>query len=55
VVYPFPGAYTSGKWRRTDVPCVANVGKDNGVMPLNWAFGAAPQLYLVRAHDQAAS
>ena len=47
VVYPFPGRYTSGKWHRADVPCVANIGKDNGVMPLNWAFGAKPQLWLV--------
>lgn len=47
VIYPHPGRYTSGKWQRADVPFVANVGKDNGVMPLNWAFGAAPRLWLV--------
>ena len=47
VIYPFPGLYTSGKWGRADVPCVANIGKDVGVMPLNWAFGALPRLWLV--------
>lgn len=52
LVYPFPGMYTSGKWKRSDLPCVANVGKENGVMPLNWAFGATPQIYLVKDYDQ---
>jgi len=47
VVYPFPARFTSGKWMRWDIPCVANVGKENGVMPLNWAFGAKPRLWLV--------
>jgi len=47
LLYPFPGLYTSGKWKRGDLPCVANIGKDNGVMPLNWAFGAKPRLWLV--------
>ena len=52
VLYPFPGRYTSGKWGRADIPCVANVGKDNGVMPLNWAFGTKPRLWLVADADE---
>lgn len=54
LVYPFPGLYASGKWKRWDVPCVANVGgfdssgeSMNGVRPINWAFGAKPRLWLV--------
>ena len=47
LVYPFPGRYTSGKWKRADVPCVANIGKENGIMPLNWAFGGTPRLWLL--------
>lgn len=46
VVYPFPAAYFSGKWSRS-VPCVANIGKENGVMPVNWAFGAMPIFYKI--------
>jgi hypothetical protein len=52
VVYPFPARFTSGKWMRWDIPCVANVGKENGVMPLNWAFGAKPRLWLVPENKQ---
>ena len=47
LVYPFPAKFASGKWGRTDIPCVANIGKENGVMPLNWAFGAKPLLFLL--------
>ena len=54
LVYPSPGQYTSGKWQRGDVPFVANIGgfdsageSMNGVRPLNWCFGAKPQLWLV--------
>ena len=47
VVYPTKFMAASGKWGRTDIPFVANVGKENGVMPLNWAFGARPRLWLV--------
>lgn len=46
VVYPFPAMYFSGKWNRS-VPCVANIGKDNGVMPCNYSFGALPKFYKV--------
>ena len=55
VVYPFPGRYTSGKWGRADIPCVANVGAQNGVMPLNWAFGTKPRLWLVADADKEAA
>lgn len=47
VVYPVAYMAASAKWSRSDIPIVANVGKDNGVMPLNWAFGARPRLWLV--------
>lgn len=47
VVYPSPATAISGKWGRSDIPFVANIGKDNAVLPLNWAFGAAPRLWLV--------
>ena len=47
VVYPAQYMAFSAKWGRGDIPFVANVGKDNGVMPLNWAFGARPRLWLV--------
>ena len=47
VVYPVAYMAASAKWGRSDIPIVANVGKDNGVMPLNWAFGARPRLWLV--------
>ena len=47
MVYPFPSLYTSGKWGRADVPCVANIGKDIGVMPANWVFGAIPRFWRV--------
>ena len=45
LVYPFPAPQTSGKWFRTDLPCVANVGKDVGVMPVNYAFGTVPRFW----------
>jgi len=48
VVYPFPARFTSSKWGRADIPCVANIGVLNGVMPLNWAFGTLPRLWLVK-------
>jgi len=55
LLYPFPGLYTSGKWQRWDVPCVANIGglddkgaSMDGIRPINWCFGTKPRLWLVR-------
>jgi len=36
----------SVKWGKT-VPKVANVGKRNGVMGVNWAFATEPEYYVV--------
>ena len=47
ILYPFPAPYYSGKWKM-EVPCVANIGKDNGIIPINWAFGAMPKFYEVK-------
>ena len=47
VVYPVSYVASSAKWGRSDIPMVANVGKDNAVMPANWAFGARPRFWLV--------
>ena len=47
VVYPVSYVAASAKWGRSDIPMVANVGKDNAVMPANWAFGARPRFWLV--------
>lgn len=47
MIYPSPSSAISGKWGRWDVPFCANVGKDNGVIPLNYAFGAMPRIWLL--------
>ena len=51
MIYPSPTSAISGKWGRYDVPFCANVGKENGVMPLNWAFGAIPKIYMVHKNE----
>jgi hypothetical protein len=34
----------SGKWG-VDCPVVANVGKENGIFGVNWAFQVFPEYY----------
>ena len=51
MIYPSPTSAISGKWGRADIPFCANVGKENGVMPLNWAFGAIPNIYVVQKNE----
>ena len=46
VIYPFASIVHSGKWN-ADIPVVANIGKDVGVMGVNYAFGAMPKFYKV--------
>lgn len=45
-VYPDQELVTSGKWR-AQVPKVSNVGAENKIMGLNFAFGDMPNFYLV--------
>lgn len=44
VVYPGPMLF-SGKWNKK-VPMVANVGKTNGIMGVNFAFASEPEYFL---------
>lgn len=46
VLYPKMMLY-SGKWERY-VPQVANVGKKNGIMGVNWAFSDEPEYFILR-------
>jgi hypothetical protein len=47
IVYPDKTLSYSGKWINA-VPLVANIGKINGVIGLNWAFGDdMPDLFLI--------
>jgi hypothetical protein len=46
LVYPFPTMVMSGKWGTT-VPICANIGKDNGVMGVNYAFAVLPEYFLL--------
>jgi len=51
VAMMYPGDFgESGKWESQDVPLVANIGKKNGVMFANYAFGQEPA-YFYRSHD----
>lgn len=47
VVYPMPGFVYSSKFK-TLVPLVANVGKINGIMGLNYAFSEMPKIYVIK-------
>lgn len=51
LLYPSPVLTSSGKWTRMDVPFCANVGKVNGVIPLNWAFGVKPNLWMIDSDE----
>jgi hypothetical protein len=45
-VYPMPVMVKSGKW---DCPVVfvCNIGKENAVMPANWAFREKPSVFVL--------
>lgn len=46
LVYPTTTALQrSNKWGGIEVPWIANVGKKNGVMGANWAFGRPPRYW----------
>ena len=50
IVYPGRDIY-SGKWQ-VYVPQVANVGKSNGIMGVNYAFPAPPEFYILKEAAQ---
>lgn len=47
VIYPTKVNATSRKWLNIEVPMVANVGKYNGIIGLNYAFAEKPKIYLI--------
>lgn len=47
LVYPMHGFVYSSKFK-TLVPLVANVGKINGIMGLNYAFSEMPKIYVIK-------
>jgi isocitrate dehydrogenase kinase/phosphatase len=44
VIYPSRSKVYTGKWN-CYVPLVCNIGKENAVMGLNWAFGEMPEIF----------
>lgn len=46
-IYPVMESVTSGKWPGQKIPKVSNVGEENKVMGLNYAFRDMPNFYLV--------
>lgn len=47
VVYPMYSFVYSQKFKTT-VPLVANIGKINGIMGLNYAFSEMPKIYVIK-------
>ena len=44
VIYPMISPVISKKFKK-EVPLVANIGKTNGIMGMNWAFREMPNFY----------
>ena len=50
-IYPSRTRVFSNKWKK-NVPLVGNVGYENGVMGLNWAFPEEPKIYIIGEIDR---